>query len=228
MAPPKTVQKESRLLGKLLVPDTSNVKIPSATAKFLPSHAASTAALRSTWFGHASCYVELPSGFRTLFDPVFEERLSAMGRKRFTPAACRPGDFLALGAVFISHSHHDHLSLPSVKELVRAYPGVHFFVGLGLAKWFQDSGVSAATEMDWWDGADVVLKRSRASEAGVDAGQGVGNDNSSPPERISSGGKSVWFAGDTGYRSMPEGMEELGPGFDELPRTPGFTQIGSQ
>lgn len=41
-----------------------------------------------------------------------------------------------------------------------------------------------------------------------------------------SGGKSVWFAGDTGYRWVPEGFEELGPGFDELPRNPQFAQIG--
>ncbi|KAK3379157.1 beta-lactamase superfamily domain-containing protein [Lasiosphaeria ovina] len=125
--------------------------------------------------------------------------------------------------------HHDHLSLPSVKELVRAYPGVHFFIGMGLPKWFHDSRVSAVTEMDWWDDADVVLERRTASEAGIDAGQGAGDDGSSPPERISvrSGGKSVWFAGDTGYRPVPEGMEELGPGFDELPRNPQFAQIGS-
>ncbi|KAI1370198.1 hypothetical protein F4677DRAFT_382949 [Hypoxylon crocopeplum] len=49
----------------------------------------------------------------------------------------------------------------------------------------------------------------------------------SPPDKdrllwasstVTSGAKSVWFAGDTGYRYVPEGIEELGPGFDELPR----------
>jgi len=36
----------------------------------------------------------------------------------------------------------------------------------------------------------------------------------------------VWFAGDTGYRYVPDGMEELGSGFDELPWNPQFSQIG--
>ncbi|KAJ8064943.1 hypothetical protein OCU04_007247 [Sclerotinia nivalis] len=44
---------------------------------------------------------------------------------------------------------------------------------------------------------------------------------------VTSGGKSVWFAGDTGYRYVPEGMEELGPGFNELPRNPNFSDVGN-
>jgi L-ascorbate metabolism protein UlaG (beta-lactamase superfamily) len=196
-----------------------------------------------------------------LFDPVFEEQYISMGPKRFTPAACKPGDFPALDAVFISHNHHDHLSYTSVKEIVRIYPLVHFFVGLGLAKWFHDSGINAVTEMDWWDDAEVVLERTassiiRSGDLKSDDGDKSIGQASPPPERISarvsclpaqhvsmrsgldfnrtlwaswavtSGAKSVWFAGDTGYRCIPEGVEELGPGFDKFPRNPQFSQIG--
>jgi N-acyl-phosphatidylethanolamine-hydrolysing phospholipase D len=57
----------------------------------------------------------------------------------------------------------------------------------------------------------------------------------SPPDKdtalwaswvIKSGGKSIWFAGDTGYRTVPEGIDELGPGFDALPKNHHFQQIG--
>ncbi|KAI4866444.1 beta-lactamase superfamily domain-containing protein [Hypoxylon rubiginosum] len=244
-----------RFQGKLPVPDTSKANIPATRAQFLPSRIADTKSLRVTWLGHACCFVEFPSGFRALFDPVFEERFSCMSPKRFTAAACQPTDLPALDAVFISHDHHDHLSYPSVKELVRVHPRVQFFVGMGLAKWFQDGGIHAVTEMDWWDDADVDLERTASEVVGSDSAavQAATID----PERISvhisclpsqhgsmrsplekdrslwaswavtSGAKSVWFAGDTGYRCVPEGIEELGPGFDELPRNPQFSQIGT-
>lgn len=219
-----------------------------------PSFAASReggAGLRTTWLGHASFLVEFPSGFRAIFDPVFEERCTAIGRKRFSPAACSVDDIPELDAVFISHNHHDHLSFPSVKELTARFPHVHFFVGRGLAKWFHDSGITSVTEMDWWHDAEVVLQKLPGPQVG-----GAGQEVVGAPEQIearvsclpsqhgslrsgfdygkslwaswgvSSGGKSIWFAGDTGYRCVPEGIEELGPGFDKLPRNPQFEQIG--
>jgi L-ascorbate metabolism protein UlaG (beta-lactamase superfamily) len=233
------------------VPKTSDAKIPFVSPTFLPSRQPRAGnALRATWLGHASCFVEFPSGFRALFDPVFEEKFNATGPKRFTPPACQPGDFPALDAVFISHNHHDHLSLPTVKELLRLYPNVHFFVGLNMAKWFQESGVSSVTEMEWWDDAEVVLERTANSDKTAAAQSGSSPESISvrvsclPSQHgcmrtgfdkdralwaswaVESGGKSVWFAGDTGYRCVPEGIEELGPGFDKLPRNPQFAQIG--
>lgn len=198
--------------------------------------------LRTTWLGHASFLVEFPSGFRALFDPVFEDSFRLFGPKRLTPAACKPSDLPEIDAVFISHNHHDHLSYPTVKELASRFPSLHFFVGYGMAKWFRDSGINSVTEMDWWDDAQVVLSKASAAEqipeqirasvsclpsqhgslrTGFDYGHTVWASWS-----VSSGGKSAWFAGDTGYRAVPEDMEELGPGFDKLPRNPQFSQIG--
>lgn len=232
------------------MPDTSNANIPTVKPTFAPARGASSS-LRATWLGHATYLVEFPSGFRALFDPVFEERYSALGPKRYTPAACQPGDLPEIDAVFISHNHHDHLSEPSVRELAGRFPGLHFFVGHGLAKWFRGCGITAVTEMDWWDDAEVELQKTPGSKTGPDDKEGhkapeqIKARVSCLPSQhgslrtgfdyghtlwaswsIASGGKSVWFAGDTGYRCVPEGMEELGPGFDELPRNPQFAQIG--
>ena len=170
----------------------------------------------------------------------------SIGPKRFTPPACKPTDFPALDAVFISHNHSDHLSYQSVKEIAHRYPRIHFFVGLGVAKWLHDSGISisAVTEMDWWDDAEVILEKTTGSETGSDDVERISARISCLPTQHGSlrtpfdrdrtlwaswavtSGKSVWFAGDTGYRHVPEGIEELGPGFDELPRNPQFSQIG--
>lgn len=229
------------------MPDTSNARIPTVKPQFLQLRTAGGAdSLRATWLGHASYLVEFPSGFRALFDPVFEERYSRSGPRRFTPAACGPDAFPALDAVFISHDHHDHLSYPTVKALVQAHPRVHFFVGLRQAQWFRDSGIDAVTEMDWWDDAEVVLERSGGGDSSDGAPARIEARVSCLPSQhgtmrspldkdrrlwaswaITSGGKSVWFAGDTGYRCVPEGIEELGPGFADLPRNPHFAQIGA-
>lgn len=46
---------------------------------------------------------------------------------------------------------------------------------------------------------------------------------------VSSGGKSVWFGGDTGYRAVPElpkGEDDYGEAYADLPHCPAFKQIG--
>lgn len=46
---------------------------------------------------------------------------------------------------------------------------------------------------------------------------------------VTSGGKSVWFGGDTGYRAVPElpkDVDDYGEEFKDLPHCPAFKQIG--
>lgn len=97
--------------------------------------------------------------------------------------------------------------------------------------------------MDWWDDAEVTLEKTGPSD--TTSPERIGARISCLPSQhvtgrtgfdkdqtlwaswaVTSGDKSVWFAGDTGYRFVPEGVEELGPGFDELPTNPQFSQIG--
>ena len=153
------------------MPDTSNAKIPTVKPSFAASREGG-ADLSTTWLGHGTCLVEFPPGFRAIFDPVFEERCTPIGRKRFTPAACSASDIPELDAVFISHNHHDHLSIPSVKELAGLFPHLHFFVGRGLAKWFRDSGIISVTEMGWWEDAEVVLQKRTGPKAKGGGGRG--------------------------------------------------------
>jgi len=44
---------------------------------------------------------------------------------------------------------------------------------------------------------------------------------------VQTGGRSIWFGGDTGYRGIPrEDLDMEGPEFAELPVCPQFKQIG--
>ncbi|KAL2153481.1 hypothetical protein VTH82DRAFT_4636 [Thermothelomyces myriococcoides] len=245
---------QAMIAGEWSNPDTSNVTIPAVKPDFRERRAGLDS-LRATWLGHACYLVEFPSGLRVLFDPVFEARCAPVqwfGPKRYTPPPCSLSDLPPVDAVIISHSHYDHLSHTSVQELARRNPNAHFFVGLGLEKWFRNSGINNVTEMDWWQDADLVLKRQHDGQ--------VQSPEKADPEAISaritclpcqhssgrshqdqnhtlwaswavkSGDKSVWFGGDTGYRRVPKlpvHVDDYGPEYDSLPRCPQFRQIGA-
>ncbi|KAF2971025.1 hypothetical protein GQX73_g2590 [Xylaria multiplex] len=200
--------------------------------------------------GHACYYVEYPSGLRVLFDPVFEDccaPVNFLGFKRYTERPCDIADIPYVDAVVISHSHYDHLSYPSVLEIQKHHPNAHFFVGLGLEKWFKTSGIDKVTEMDWWDEAEVTFTPKPTKEADTQL-EPIKARISCLPSQHSSGRtgldrdrtlwaswgirsaeKTVWFGGDTGYRTVPkvaEGIDDWGPEFQKLPVCPQFRQIG--
>lgn len=224
--------------------------------------------LRTTWLGHACHYTEFPSGLRVLFDPVFEDRCSPLtfaGPKRYTRPACAIADLPFLDAVVISHSHYDHLSLPTVLEIKKRFPDAHFFVGLRLASFFQGAGITNVTELDWWEDAEVSVRLDdTASQGGAGGATAAPRTitatfSSLPAQHTSSRtsfdadrtlwcswavtspagapssplNKSVYFGGDTGYRSVPAGLPEGEDDWDEgkkelaeLPRNGDFAQIG--
>lgn len=245
--------------------------------KLLPSRTAS-ANLRATWLGHACYYVEFPSGLRVLFDPVFEDHCTPVAWdsfKRYTNPPCDLSELPFVDAVFISHSHYDHLSHPSVQKIQKHFPNAHFFVGLGLQKWFEQGGITNVTELDWWDEAEITLtpqqqstkvdtdpKGSASSSSDAPSpgsitaklaclpcqhgsGRGILDQNSTLwcSWAVSSGGgdeagglggaskKSVWFGGDTGYRTVkrqPPDVDDWGEQFRDLPSCPQFKQIGER
>ena len=224
------------------MPDTSPPTVPVTTPTFLGRTASPT--LRATWLGHACYYVEYPSGLRVLFDPVFEDRCGPygiLGPKRYTTQPCTLESLPAVDAVVISHSHYDHLSHSSVLTLQKHQPHAHFFVGLGLEKWFRKSGLRNVTELDWWEDADLQLTNHKTNtniDARISCLPSQHTSARSPFDRdttlwcswaVKSGDKNVWFGGDTGYRSVPRlpaDVDDYGPQYDALPRCPQFRQIG--
>jgi L-ascorbate metabolism protein UlaG (beta-lactamase superfamily) len=66
---------------------------------------------RLTWLGHATVLVEV-AGAALLTDPVLRPRVAHLRRYATTPAPPSRVD-----AILVSHAHHDHLDLPSLRLL---------------------------------------------------------------------------------------------------------------
>ncbi|KAJ5692868.1 N-acyl-phosphatidylethanolamine-hydrolyzing phospholipase D [Penicillium macrosclerotiorum] len=243
-----------RITGKANVPNTTPPTVPVRKPEFLPSR--DTPNLRATWLGHACYYVEFPGGLRILFDPVLEERCgpyNLLGPKRFTDAPCRIQDIPTIDAVVISHNHYDHLSYPGIMEIAKRHPNCHFFVPLGNKSWFGRCGINHVTELDWWDEREITMSPSLQKGAEVLApGEPIPaaeikfRIGSLPCQHISartpfdkgqtlwcswaieSGGKKLYFTGDTGYRKvseLPEGEDDHDPKHN-FPVCPAFKQVG--
>lgn len=158
---------------------------------------------------------------------------SFMGPKRYTPPPCAATDIPIVDAIIISHSHYDHLSHPTVLALHKKHPNAYFLVGLGLKKWFNDCGIEKVVEMDWWNDVEMSLSPSGEKRISTASSTGTGRTDDLKDQikatisclpcqhtsartpfdyattlwcswAVSSGGKSVWFGGDTGYRTVPE------------------------
>ncbi len=154
---------------------------------------------RITYLGHATVLVEL-GGVRILTDPVLRARVAHLRRHGRSPGVPRDID-----AVLISHLHHDHLDLPSLRRLagrprVIAPAGARSLVGR--------AGFDVE-ELEQGRGTEISAVR-------VEAVRAV-----HPPERLPVRGPwaepvgfvigaqpSVYFAGDTDL--FPE-MAELAP-----------------
>ncbi len=66
-----------------------------------------------TWIGHATTLIEM-NGVRILTDPVLRDRVGFIGRRGPAVNHSAVGN---IDAVLISHMHHDHLDIPSLRML---------------------------------------------------------------------------------------------------------------
>lgn len=176
----------------------------------LPEVDARTVAV--TWAGHASWILRV-GGLTVLTDPVWSRRI--LGTPvRVTPVGVRWEDLPPVDAVVISHNHFDHLDAPTLRRLPRHTP---LFVPAGLGRWFRRRRFTHVTELDWWEGAelggvrfDFVPAHHWSRRTLLDTcrslwGGWVLTDG---------GGRSVHFAGDTGYGHWFGEIGRRHPGLD--------------
>jgi L-ascorbate metabolism protein UlaG (beta-lactamase superfamily) len=154
---------------------------------------------RITYVGHATVLVEL-DGVRLLTDPVLRTRVAHLRRHGLPPET--PAD---IDAVLLSHLHHDHLDLPSLRRL----PGrPRVIAPIGAGPLLRRAGF-AADEVRAGDSAEVGAVRIRAVPAVHSPRRWpVGGPTGVPLGFVIGNSLSVYFAGDTDL--FPE-MASLAP-----------------
>lgn len=179
---------------------------------------------RIAFLGHATVLIEL-GGVRVLTDPLLRGRVAHLRRQVPMPE----GELFAdPDAVLVSHLHHDHLDLASLRRLGSDTP---LIVPRGAGPWLKERGFGAVTELNVGEVAQVGTLQVRAVRADHDARRPGGphvdavgyligsvptteNGPAAPTlgEAIHTlRGREVYFAGDT---ALYPGMANLAPSLD--------------
>lgn len=163
-----------------------------------------TAADRVTYVGHATVLAEL-GGVRLLTDPVLRGRVGPLHRHGARPA---PEVAENLDAVLISHLHHDHADLPSLRRLGK---GVPLVVPPGAGKFFARRGFESVLELAPGESTRVGAVTVTAVETDHPSESRFERDSQAVGFLLEGSGQRVYFAGDT---DLFDGMAELAPGLD--------------
>jgi L-ascorbate metabolism protein UlaG (beta-lactamase superfamily) len=157
--------------------------------------------LALTWWGHASATVEV-GGVRVATDPLLADRLLHLRRLTETP----PPAAYDADLVVVSHLHHDHLHLPSLRQFDT---GVPILVPRGGEPLLRSVGPDRVQGVVPGDVLDVAGVRVTVLAATHDGGRGPHTRITGPPLgfRLDARDRSVWFPGDSELR---EDMARVG------------------
>jgi L-ascorbate metabolism protein UlaG (beta-lactamase superfamily) len=137
-----------RVTGKRRrAPDRAPVPVVAPDLAALATPPAPGEPARVTWLGHASFLVQL-DGVSLLVDPALLPSITG-GIARNVPPGVPIEKLPRVDAVLVSHSHYDHLDLPTLERV-----GAPVIGGLGLERFFRDRHLFA-TELGWWSEARV-------------------------------------------------------------------------
>jgi L-ascorbate metabolism protein UlaG (beta-lactamase superfamily) len=155
--------------------------------------------VRITWLGHSTVVLD-GGGARLVTDPVLRSRVAHLRRHAAPPAT--PGD---VDAVLLSHLHHDHLDVPSLRSL-----GAPVIGPPSTRRALRRLG-REVQEVRAGDAVDVASARVVAAPAVHDGRRwpiGAVREDDAIGFVVEAAGERVYFAGDT---ELFDGMRELAP-----------------
>jgi L-ascorbate metabolism protein UlaG (beta-lactamase superfamily) len=164
-------------------PAWREVRAAAPGAGLGPGHA------RITFLGHSTVLIEVDD-LRILTDPVLRSRIGPVRRQ---VAPVDPATFADIDAIFISHGHHDHLDMPSLR-LVPGRPTI--IVPRGLARVVARAGLGPIEEVTAGDRLLIDRVRVEVIAADHPGGRALG-PSSEAVGCLVAGSVGVYFAGDT-------------------------------
>jgi L-ascorbate metabolism protein UlaG (beta-lactamase superfamily) len=154
--------------------------------------------------GHATTVIEL-GGARLITDPLLRNRLLGVLRRHHGLERAGIGE---IHAVLISHLHHDHLDLRSLRAVGSQVP---IITPRGGAAFLRKRGFHDVRELRPGEEADVAGIPLRGIEARHAGGRMFGFGDSDCIGYLIEGAARVYFAGDT---ELCDAMSNLGPRLD--------------
>lgn len=166
------------------------------------------------WFGHASFFIRL-GGVNILIDPVF---YNIPFFKRHTPFPLDPAKLKGIDYILVSHNHLDHCDKHSLQLLSRNNPQATYLTGLKMDSLLKRFTHSEQVQTAGWyqqyhtDGRIKVffLPARHWSKRGL-------NDLNRQlwgAFVIQAGGKTIYFASDSGYGSHFKDLGRIFPVID--------------
>jgi len=175
---------------------------PSSTSSSLITPPLKLGSNKITWINHSTVLLETEK-VNILFDPIYSERASPLpwiGPVRKCKPALPFNKLPRIDLVLISHNHYDHLDLPTLKKLKRAFHPL-FIVPLGNQRLFKQHFFTNVIQLDWWQSytyknAQITLlpARHNSSRFWLDHNKSLWGSYG-----VKIGDKRFYFAGDTGY-----------------------------
>jgi L-ascorbate metabolism protein UlaG (beta-lactamase superfamily) len=159
---------------------------------------------RVTYVGHGTVLAELDRT-RLITDPVLRARVGPLRRHGAPPA---PGIAKDLDAMLISHLHHDHADLPSLRRIDRDVP---VLAAPGSRGFLERCGFVAVSELAPGESSRVGGIVVTAVEARHSSGGRFERNSEAVGFLLASRRQRIYFAGDT---DLFDGMADLGPGLD--------------
>lgn len=153
------------------------------------------------WIGHASVLIQIHDKV-FLTDPVFTKTVGLVSERVVEPGI-NPTALSRVDYVLISHTHFDHLNYGSLDELPKQGK---LLIPYGGAEYTPEFGFQETREMGSWD----VLEENGVQITAVPSKHFSGrygfdivwtSDHGYTGYVIQYKGKTVYFAGDTGYRN---------------------------
>jgi L-ascorbate metabolism protein UlaG (beta-lactamase superfamily) len=151
--------------------------------------------VKLTWLGHSSVLVET-GGLRVVADPLLRRRIGGLRRIAAMPDAASQLLLTGVDCVVLSHLHHDHCDLPSLRALASPV----LVVPPGGAGWLARHGLPDAVEL----APGEVLELTAGVRIVATPAEHLGRREPWGPTAMSVGHlvesrtATAWLAGDTG------------------------------
>ena len=117
-----------------------------------PRAVAGPGELLVTFVNHSTVLLQI-GGLNILTDPIWSERASPyswIGPRRVHKPGIAFESLPEIHAVLVSHNHYDHMDVPTLRRLSRAYHP-RIFTGLGNQMFLEKQGVTGSIDLDWND-----------------------------------------------------------------------------